>query len=74
LKQSVVPDPTHDERRRLSAADLQRLAEAKDWTIATFCGGAAEFDLFGDRRADCGDMRAIDNMLERLQLVWSEDN
>jgi len=59
------------ERRRLTAADLQRLPEAKDWTIATFCGGAAEFDLLGDRRADCGDTRAIDNMLERLQLAWS---
>jgi len=31
------------------------------------CGGEAEHDMFGDRRADNGDLIAIDNMMQRLR-------
>lgn len=49
------------------------LAECERWTITTFAGGEAEFDLFGDWRADNGDLRAIGNMLYALQLSWGDD-
>ncbi len=48
------------------------LAESVPWTIVTFCGGAAEHDMFGDRRGDRDDLLAIDETLERLRLAWSE--
>jgi hypothetical protein len=50
-----------------------RLAEAERWTITTYAGPAAELDEFGDQRADRGDLIAIANMLEKLQLDWDED-
>jgi hypothetical protein len=49
------------------------LAEAERWTVVTYAGPQAEFDLFGDRRGDRSDLRAIDTMLDWLQLAWDED-
>jgi hypothetical protein len=40
--------------------------------IARFAGGEAEFDMFHDRRGDPGDLHAIDMMMERLELAWTE--
>jgi hypothetical protein len=49
------------------------LAEAEPWTITTYAGQAAENDLFLDHRADdATDLRAIDAMIQRLDLDWSE--
>jgi hypothetical protein len=48
------------------------VAEARSWVITTFAGGEAEFDLFGGHRGDGSDLLAIDNMLDRLHLSWSE--
>ena len=49
------------------------LADCVPWVITTYAGGAAEFDLFGDdQRADCSDLLAINNMLDRCKLDWDE--
>jgi len=44
-------------------------AEAERWTITTFAGGEAEHDMFGDRRADNGDLRAINAMMALVAEV-----
>ncbi len=49
------------------------LAEAEPWTITRFVGPEAEHDRFGDRRGDRDDIRATDNMLDRLHLTWTDD-
>jgi hypothetical protein len=49
------------------------LAEAEPWTISAYAGGAAEFDAFGDWRADNTDLRAIERMMEAMKLTWSDD-
>ena len=43
-----------------------------DWTIATFAGIEAEIAAFGDAPITPGDLRAIENMIERLGLHWTE--
>jgi hypothetical protein len=49
------------------------LPEAEDWCVTTFCGGEAEHNAFHDRRGDHGDLIAIDNMMQRLGLDWTDD-
>jgi hypothetical protein len=49
------------------------LAEAEPWTVSAYAGGAAEFDAFGDWRAENSDLRAIERMMETMGLTWSDD-
>lgn len=44
---------------------------AEAWVITTYAGPEAEHDIFGDSAAG-GDLRAIDAMMQRLGLDWTE--
>lgn len=49
------------------------MAEAEPCSITTFVRPEAEHDRFGDRRGDRDDIRATDNMLDRLHLTWTDN-
>ncbi len=42
------------------------LTECERWTVVTYAGPEAEFDLFQDHRGDAGDLATINNMMHRL--------